>query len=173
MTLDHGLHVDLVKYWIRTAALLAAPIAPHFAEHIWTSVLQQPSSIQLARWPKTSGAVDRSRTEAAVYMRGTVKTIRDAELGLLKKLAKGKGVASYDPKKPKAVRVYVASAFPAWQETCVQAVRESYAADAERVDDAKVREVLTAKGLIKDKRAMPFVQMFKVGYPWTNANPTS
>ncbi len=33
---------------------------------------------------------------------------------------------------------------------------------AARVDDARVRAVLTERGLIKNKRAMPFVQLFKV-----------
>jgi hypothetical protein len=30
------------------------------------------------------------------------------------------------------------------------------------VDDARIRTLLTERGLIKDKRAMPFVQLFKV-----------
>jgi leucyl-tRNA synthetase len=44
----------------------------------------------------------------------------------------------------------------------VQVVKESYDAAANKVDDVKVRALLTERGLIKDKRAMPFVQDFKV-----------
>ncbi|TFK47205.1 leucyl-tRNA synthetase [Heliocybe sulcata] len=162
VTADVGMHADLVKYWVRANALLIAPIAPHYAEHIWTSVLAAPQSVQRALWPEPPRAVDRSAIDAGAYMRGTVKTMRDAELGLLKKLGKNKGGrAPYDPKAPKAVRVYVARAFPAWQDACVQAVQDAYAPGADKVDDAKVRQVLTEKGLIKDKRAMPFVQLFK------------
>ncbi|EEB90945.1 hypothetical protein MPER_10780, partial [Moniliophthora perniciosa FA553] len=51
VTSNIGMHAELVTYWIRTAALLAAPVAPHFAEHIWTALLKEPQSIQLARWP--------------------------------------------------------------------------------------------------------------------------
>jgi leucyl-tRNA synthetase len=48
-------------------------------------------------------------------MRGTLKTIRDAEIALLKRTQKGKGRenALFDPKKPKAVRIYMATKFRA------------------------------------------------------------
>ena len=82
---------------------------------------------------------------------------------MLKKLNKGKGAAAaYDPKKPKAVRIYVATGFPAWQDACVQIVKDVYDPETEKVDDAKVRDLLKDRGLIKDKKAMPFIQAFKV-----------
>jgi leucyl-tRNA synthetase len=162
------MHTDLVMYWIRIAALIISPIAPHFSEHIYSTVLKSPTSIQRALWPTPSAPVDVAVIESAVYMRGTTKTIRDAEATLVKMLNKSKGKGPkdgkplYDPKKPKSVRVYVATAFPEWQESCVQVVKESYDAAANKVDDAKVRALLTERSLIKDKRAMPFVQDFKV-----------
>jgi leucyl-tRNA synthetase len=168
VTVDTGLHRDLIVQWMRYAALLVSPIAPHFAEHLWTAptLLNEPRSIQLALWPSPGRDADRTVVEAGAYMRSTIKMIRDAELALQKKVNKkgGKGVpeAAYDPRKPKSVRIYVATAFPEWQEICVDAVRQAYSPEADKVDDVKVREVLTEKGLIKDKRAMPFVQLFKV-----------
>ena len=42
-------------------------------------------------------------------------------------------------------------------------VEEAYDAEKEKVDDKKIRELLAKEGLIKDKRAMPFAQLFKVG----------
>ncbi|EIW76689.1 leucine-tRNA ligase [Coniophora puteana RWD-64-598 SS2] len=166
VTADIGMHADLVKYWIRTAALLVAPIAPHLAEHIWTGILKEAKSVQLARWPEPSKPVDKTIVETGAYMRTTVKTIRDAETNLLKKIQKGKKGkggedAPFDPKKPKSVHVYVATKFPEWQDACVQAVKDAYDEKANKVDDAKVREILAQKGLIKDKRAMPFIQLFK------------
>lgn len=162
------MHADLLKYWIRIAALLVTPIAPHFAEHIWTAILKEPKSIQLALWPTPSSPVDRTLLESAEYMRGTVKSIRDAEISLMKMLAKVKGKKNavetqpiFDPKKPKAVRIYVATSFPEWQDTCVGIVQEAYEKEGDKVDDAKVKELLVKKGLIKDKRAMPFIQAFK------------
>lgn len=168
VTSNVGMHVDLVRYWIEISALLASPIAPHFSEHIHLEILKKPHSIQLARWPTPQKPVDTTLIEVGQYMRGTVKTIRDAETALLKLLNKNKGkgkgptAASFDPKKPKSVRVYVATSFPAWQESCVQVVKDAYDAEADTVDDAKVRTLLTENGLIKNKLAMPFVQGFKV-----------
>lgn len=101
--------------------------------------------------------------DAAVYMRETTKTMRDAELGLLKKMNKGKGgQATYDPKKPKAVRIYVATRFPEWKNECVQIIKDVYDEKTEKVDDGKVRDLLKERGMINDKRAMPFIQAFKV-----------
>ncbi|TFK69763.1 leucyl-tRNA synthetase [Pluteus cervinus] len=167
-----GMHADLVLYWIRTAALLITPLAPHFAEHIYSTILKEPKSIQFALYPKPSIPIDQSLIDAGVYMRGTVKTIRDAEGSLLKMLNKVKGKKGgagggggdakiFDPKKPKAVRIFVATSFPEWQDTCVGIVKEAYNEQEDKVDDTKVKELLTEKGLIKDKRAMPFIQAFK------------
>ena len=105
--------------------------------------------------------MDTAAVEAGSYMRGTIKTISDAELTLIKKLSRGKN-SPYDPKKPKAVWVYAASRFPEWQNEYVGSVKEAYDGETQKVDDAKVREVLQKKGLLKGKRAMLFVQLFKV-----------
>lgn len=97
-----------------------------------------------------------------------MKSIRDAEITLVKMLAKvksKKGTAilqAFDSKKEKAVRIYVATTFPEWQDVCVGIVKEAYVKEEDKVDDAKVKELLVKKGLIKDKRAMPFIQAFKV-----------
>lgn len=165
VTSDIGMHGDLALRWIRTAALLVTPIAPHFAEHIYSTVLKNPTSVQLALWPKPTNPVDQAIIDAGQYMRETIKTIRDAEISLLKMMSKNKGkkgTAVFDPKSPKAVRIYVATKFPEWQTNCVQFIQQAYDEQTHKVDDEKVRALLVANGLIKDKRAMPFIQAFKV-----------
>jgi len=60
-------------------------------------------------------------------MRTLVKTVRDAELALLKKLGKTKdGPPLFDPKKSCAVCVYVVTLFPEWQDVCVQAFQPAW-----------------------------------------------
>ncbi len=166
VTQDIGMHADLVMYWIRIASLLAAPIAPHFAEHIYSTTLKSSHSVQQALWPTPSEPVDPSIIESGQYMRGLIKTIRDAEVALVKMMSRTKGKSGsaplFDPKKAKSVRIYVATAFPEWQDACVAVIKEAYSAEANKVDDAKVKKLLTEKGLIKDKRTMPFIQAFKV-----------
>lgn len=161
VTSEVGMHEDLVNHWVRASALLITPIAPHFAEHVWTTILEEPKSVQLALWPEPPKPVDRAIIQAGQYMRGTIKTIRDAELSMLKKMSKSKNTP-FDPKKPKSVRIYVATTFPEWQDRCVKIVEAAYDFEKEKVDDKKVRDLLTKEGLIKDKRAMPFAQLFKV-----------
>jgi len=163
------MHADLIMYWIRAAALLISPIAPHFAEHIWTGILKEPTSIQRASWPTPKEPVDPAIIEAGQYMRGTIKMMRDAELSLLKLINKSKGKKTatelpFDPKKEKAVRIYVSTSFPEWQDACVAIIQQVYDPATDKVDDAKVRDLLTQNGMIKDKRVMPFIQAFKVSF---------
>ncbi|GAA6057252.1 hypothetical protein JCM3770_003823 [Rhodotorula araucariae] len=159
---EGGMHVDLALRFIRVQALLLAPIAPHVAEHLWSTVLGESGSVQTARFPEVSAPVDRSTTDAAEYVRSKVKDIRDAELTFAKKKAKGKGAApgGFDPAKPKACKIWVARTFPAWQEDAVAVVRAALSAEGV-VDDAKVKQQLVERGLIKDKRYMPFIAQLK------------
>ncbi len=76
---------DLVKYWIRTSCLLVTPVAPHFAEHIWSTVLSEPKSVQFASYPEPSRPVDQAVLDSAVYMRDMMKKVRDAEATIAEK----------------------------------------------------------------------------------------
>lgn len=159
---SQGMHVDLIKRWIHTQALLIAPIAPHFAEHIYRTLLGEKGSVQTALFPKVSAPVDRSVTDAAAYVRGMIKEMRDAELSIIKRKSKGKDVMKqYDEKKPKAVRVFIAKNYPEIQNQCVEVIKAHFDAATGAVDDGAVRKELAAKGLLRDKRAMPFVISFK------------
>ncbi|KZV82956.1 hypothetical protein EXIGLDRAFT_559291, partial [Exidia glandulosa HHB12029] len=163
-----GMHADLAMLWIRSQVLLALPIMPHFAEHIWTTLLNEPKSVQHALWPESRTA-DPVILECGQYLRTSLRTLREGEGSAFKALEKakqksGKGAAvapKFDPTKPKAIRMYVASSFPAWQDTTVDIVRQNYNESTGVVDDAKVREQLAKAGLMKDKKIMPFVQAFK------------
>ncbi|SJX62163.1 probable CDC60-leucine--tRNA ligase, cytosolic [Sporisorium reilianum f. sp. reilianum] len=164
-TSDIGMHVDLVLRWIRTQALLITPIAPHFAEHVWRTLLGESTSIQTARWPEPSARVDNSTTEALAYVSGTVKTVRDAEI-LLGKKAKGKSAGAgapvkYNERAPKECRMFVAKNFPEWQDKCVSVVQAHYDAGAGTFDDKAIREQLAKDGMLKDKKVMNFIVTFK------------
>jgi leucyl-tRNA synthetase len=155
------MHVDLARRWIRVQALLALPIIPHYAEHVWTTILGETSSVQHARWPEPTAPVDQLVLDGSNYVHATIKRARDAEAVLAKKKAKGKG-AAYDPAKPKALNIFVARRFPEWQDAAVSAVKEAYDEKTETVDRAKLKEVIIQRDLIKDKRVMPFCVQFEV-----------
>ena len=160
---EGGMHADLALRFIRVQALLITPIAPHVAEYLWSTVLHESSSVQKALFPTVSSPVDPAIADSAAYVRTKVKDIRDAEMNFAKKKAKGKGTAGFDISKPKAVKIWVAKGFPEWQDTAVEIVKGAW--DGEKVDDKKCKEELTSKGLIKEKKYMPFIAQLKVRPP--------
>lgn len=159
-----GMHRDLVFAWIRNNALLIAPFTPHFSEHIWQEVLGETSSVQNASFPVPSAEPASEVIERLEYMRGVVDTMRSAEAAAARrKGGKGKdAAAAFDPTKPKSARIYVASDFPQWQSQCMEVLRAAWDEKTGVVDEGKMRAELSAAGLIKDKRVMPFCQTIKV-----------
>jgi leucyl-tRNA synthetase len=157
-----GMHHDLVFTYIKNAALLIAPFTPHYSEHIYKNVLGETGSIQNAAFPRASSESNPAVLAQLEYMRGVVDSIRSAEAQLSKKKTKGKTAGAYDPSKPKAARVYVAAEFPEWQNKCVEVVRKVYDEQTGKVDEAALKKESVAAGLVKDKKAMPFIQLFKV-----------
>ncbi|HEV7736748.1 MAG TPA: class I tRNA ligase family protein [Chlamydiales bacterium] len=162
VTADVGMHVDVITSWIRTLALVVQPIIPHTSEHIWSTILKEPNSVQVAPWPTFSTPVNRVLLESGLYMRSIVKAIREAEGQFLKKLTKSKGPSPFDPRKPKSIRIYVATRFPDWQERPFEIIKKAYDSKTGKFDDAYVKPALAQAGLMKDKRVMPFVQKIKV-----------
>ncbi|KAI7902565.1 leucyl-tRNA synthetase [Cokeromyces recurvatus] len=115
------------------------------------------SLIVNARFPEPSAPVDEVLDAATRYIRKTIKAIRDAELNLLKKKKKSKnGEGEYKPKEPKSLKIYAATKFPEWQETCLTVMKANY--NDGQFDDVKIRQELGAQGVLKNKKVMPFVQ---------------
>ncbi|GAN02209.1 leucyl-tRNA synthetase [Mucor ambiguus] len=152
---ETGMHKDLVLRYIELQALFLAPITPHWSEHVWGTVLKKQGLVVDARFPKVSAPVDESLDAATRYIRKTIKSIRDAEINAMKK-KKGKAAVEYNAKDPKSLKIYVATKFPEWQEACLAAMKANYADG--QFDDVKIRQELGAQGILKNKKAMPFVQ---------------
>ncbi len=168
----NGMHRDLIWEWIRLTALLSQPIIPHFSEYLWMDVLENETSVQKQQWPdqatilggegeKEMSEADESSTLAQLaYMRGVLSTMRSAESQIARRKQKGKNL-SYDPSKPRSARIYVATGLPSWQVDCM-GVLEWCWSEKEGVDENKLRGELAEKGMLKDKRVMPFIQGIKV-----------
>lgn len=150
---------DLLVRYIRTQALLLAPIAPHVCEHLWKAVLAESTSIQRALFPEPSAPVDDSIIDAAAYVRTTIKSIRDAEAMLSKRAAKGKAGSAAAPNGSsnglKALRIFVARRFPEWQDAVVSDIKRAYDPSTKQIDMAKCRAYLAEQpALREDKKAM-------------------
>ncbi|KAI9024276.1 leucyl-tRNA synthetase [Phycomyces nitens] len=155
---DIGMHKDLVERYIEFQTLFLAPICPHWSEHLWTDILHKPTSVVDAPFPQPTAPVDEVVLASADYVRRTIKAVRDAELNLIKKKKKGKAAEEdYKPNSPKSLKIYVATKFPEWQEDCIKVLRANYDASG-KFDDNKIRAELGAKGMLKNKKTMPFVQ---------------
>lgn len=159
---SEGVHQDLVFWWIRIQALAVTPVAPHYAEWIWKEVLGESSSVQKALFPEPSGPVNQSALDAVNYVKNLVVTMRQSELSFAKKKAKGKSAGGFDPAKPKAVRLFIAKDFPEWQTQCIEGLKEVYNPTTGELNNAKLKEILGGRGVLKEKRAMPFCVMFAV-----------
>lgn len=159
-----GMHRDLVFGFIRNNALLMTPFTPHFAEFIWQENLGEKGSVQNAAFPTAASKADPAVLEELVYLRGVVDSLRSAEAQLSRRKG-GKAktaapAAAFDPSKPKAARIYVATEFPEWQVKVMDVVKTAYDPKT-GLDEPKMRQALTDAGLNKDKKAMPFVQVLK------------
>jgi leucyl-tRNA synthetase len=153
------MHRSLVTRYIELQALVLTPIAPHWADYIWQEVLGNTSTIQNALWP-TVPAPNPSLTAAREYVRATSSAITSAEAAQQKRKDKGKNI-SFDPKKPKQLTIFMAAAFPAWQNTYISIVRDSFDAMTLHIDEKNLNTKVQAKGKAEMKKAMPFVQSLK------------
>ena len=157
-----GMHVDLVVKFIEVQALMMAPITPHWSEHVWKDLLKKEASIMAARWPTFEASIDDSLIAAAQYIRQIGSNIRSNEDVLAKKKAKkgAKAAAPEEPTGDRTLRLYVATEFPDWQNEAIAVLKETW--NSEKSAFEGDRELLAKKGLLKDKRIMPFVAMIKV-----------
>ncbi|CAK7226533.1 cytosolic leucyl tRNA synthetase [Sporothrix bragantina] len=151
----NGMHRDLVKRYVELQALLVTPIAPHFSEYLWRDVLKKDTSVQTALFPTVPGP-DPSLTAARNYIRNTTSNITAAEGQQAKKLAKGKAVA-FDPKQTKKLTVFVAEAFPEWQDKCIEVVKQVL----QETGSVDVKGVSGKLDKAELKKSMPFIQALK------------
>ncbi|RCI05179.1 cytosolic leucyl tRNA synthetase, partial [Rhizopus stolonifer] len=143
-SIECGMHKDLVMRYIELQALLVSPITPHWSEHIWGTLLKKQGLIVDARFPKVSAPVDESLDAATRYIRKTIKSVRDAEIALGKKKKKGKAAENeYKANEPKSLKIYAATKFPEWQETCLVTMKNNYKDG--QFDDNTIRQELGAQ----------------------------
>lgn len=150
-----GMHVDLVRRFVELQALLLTPVAPHWADSVWRELLHKDTSIQNALYPTVPNP-DPSLVATIEYIKSTASSVTQAEAGQIKKLQKGKQ-AAFDPTKEKKLTVYIAAAFPAWQQQYRSIVKQTYESTGS-VDSKTVAGQINKADL---KKAMPFIQTLK------------
>ncbi|KAF1817626.1 leucyl-tRNA synthetase [Eremomyces bilateralis CBS 781.70] len=149
-----GMHHDLIRRYVELQALLLTPIAPHFSEYLWREVLKKPETVQSALYPPAT-KIDPSLSTISTYIKTTSSNILSAEGTHMKRVAKGKNV-QYNPSKDKRLSIFVAGAFPAWQEKYMELARQ--ALEGLSIDMKKLTPNIAKPEM---KKAMPFVQGLK------------
>ncbi|PGH00479.1 leucine-tRNA ligase [Polytolypa hystricis UAMH7299] len=150
-----GIHADLARRFVELQALLITPIAPHWADSVWQEILQKEDTIQNALYPCVPSP-DPNLTYSAEYVKSTASAITQTEAQGMKKLRKGKE-AAFDPTKGKKVTIYVADAFPEWQQKYRTLLQEQF--ESTGAIDTKAISARVDKAHMK--KAMPFVQGLK------------
>ncbi|KAG0328097.1 cytosolic leucyl tRNA synthetase [Dissophora globulifera] len=162
LLMDIPMNKELVLHYIEIQTLVISPIVTHWSEHVWGKLLGKEGLVVNARWPKT-GAVDEAVLQEVEYLRRQVASVRATETQANKKKKKGK-TDVFDPSKPKKITILIAAKFPEWQEAAIAVLQTAYQPDnkdGKLFDDDKIKKDLGAKGLMKDKRIMPFLHDLK------------
>lgn len=163
-----GVHTALAQRFMNLSARLLAPIAPHWAEHVWGAVLGNAGTVLTAGWPECSPP-DSALLSAAAYLQETVADLRKS---LAKASAPPKvkaGTAAPPPPPPLTqLDVFVSPRFTGWRATCLACLAAAYdpAANAFPPDAqllASVKESgpgLAAEADLKQvmKQVMPFLK---------------
>lgn len=116
------LNKQLILRYLEIHAVITSPITSHFSEYTWREALGKQGSVMHARWP-TMGPVDDTLLARKDYIDRLLRESRLAMFATQKPPKKGKAPpAPVAP--PKEVKVFVASAFPDWQEAVIALVKE-------------------------------------------------
>lgn len=149
-----GMNWPLICRFMEIQALLLTPITPHFCEFVWSKVLGKNTSIQQELFPE-AGPIEHSLLESAAYLQNVAHSLRTS-LQSERKPKKGAARENLN-----AVEIYVAVAFPKWQEDAIAILRSLYQDGKFATDDVIVAAM---KPLMKDrmnKRLIPFVMELK------------
>ncbi|EMR09841.1 leucine-tRNA ligase [Pneumocystis murina B123] len=159
VTLDHGVHRNLIRRWIEVQVLLVLPFIPHFSEFIWSDILKNNSCIHDAYFPLISKPINNSISYSLSYLRSLVKIIREEEKQQLKKQKKGKNIL-FNPKKPKKITIFVSTDFPKSKQKYIDLLQECYDEEKKMFNE----EVLSSKisKMEEMKKAIPFIQQMKL-----------
>lgn len=158
---EAGLHSLCALRFVDLSARLLAPIAPHFAEHVWGNLLHKPGSVLTSGWPD-AGQPDEILRAASTYLARTVVDWRKA-------IAKS---AAHPKAKPlqrmrcASLDAYVATHFSGWRTACLDVLSKNYnAADNTFGPDGTILAALRSGALshLADdkavaKVAMPFIR---------------
>ncbi|XP_014255426.1 leucine--tRNA ligase, cytoplasmic [Cimex lectularius] len=159
MTAFEGMHGELVMQFIKNQAIILAPICPHVAEYVYSTLLNEPSSVVDAPWP-TNLSVDYDVIRHSQYIMDAAHTFRLQLKTYINQMNKGK---SSQTSKPYKANIWVASQFPLWQQVIIDYLQQIFDDTKSLPNNREIAAQLCSKPELKSyaKRVMPFAQMLR------------
>eukprot|EP00771_Trimastix_marina_P000333 gnl/Trimastix_PCT/1353.p1 GENE.gnl/Trimastix_PCT/1353~~gnl/Trimastix_PCT/1353.p1 ORF type:complete len:939 (+),score=369.15 gnl/Trimastix_PCT/1353:128-2944(+) len=157
--LGQSMRHDLVMRFIEVSALLLSPICPHWSEHVYTTLLEKPTSVIKARWPEV-GTVDLCVLMANTYLTDLVSQLRGS-LAKVNRPKKGKAAQPAEPQASKTCTVFVCDEYSPWQREVLSIMRSVFTDNtfpADMMQRIKASPALQGPML---KKALPFASFVK------------
>ncbi|KAI5071305.1 hypothetical protein GOP47_0013556 [Adiantum capillus-veneris] len=160
-----GMNRDLIYRFMEVQTRLLTPICPHYAEHVWSSILNREGFAIRASWP-TAPPADLTLQKANKYLQDTITSFRKL---LQKQTTTKKGKASVPVDvKPTIALVYVAEKYEGWKEECLKVLQQhfypqtkSFAHDADIMDALQRTSVAQMGDLKQIKKTCSSFLKFK------------
>ncbi|SCU68164.1 leucyl-tRNA synthetase, putative [Trypanosoma equiperdum] len=143
------MHADLAERYLEVITLLLAPIAPHFSEYMWTTVLGRKTSVVLEPFPKVTAPVEYATLVASRVLTDVVKEIR----AQVTKAQKKRGPIT-------EVCVYTSGAYSEWQVKALGLLRELYEANNKSFPAEFSKAVMARRQDWMTKDILPDVMAF-------------
>eukprot|EP00834_Sanchytrium_tribonematis_P005162 NODE_295_length_10520_cov_1.134344.p1 type:complete len:964 gc:universal NODE_295_length_10520_cov_1.134344:1495-4386(+) len=143
-----GLELNaVILEYIELQCLIMAPISSHSSEHIW-KLLGKSGFVVKQTFPLKE--VDQSLVKQYNYLKSVIHSVRTQAAVDAKRQSKDSG--------KKVLNLFVQANYPKWQSDAIDVLKETFDG---KFSDEEVK-LLGKKGLLKNKKVMPFVQMIKV-----------
>lgn len=113
-------NASLIQKWIEIQTIVLSPICPHWSERVWQLLKKDGFVVRNAVWPEVP-VPDQSYLDQSNHIEACIKEFR-SKIGLAKSRKKDGPITK--------ATIWVASSYPAWRATLIDAIRTSIAPDA-------------------------------------------
>uniref|UniRef100_A0A7R9UHB7 leucine--tRNA ligase n=1 Tax=Pinguiococcus pyrenoidosus TaxID=172671 RepID=A0A7R9UHB7_9STRA len=114
-----GMHAGLLRRWIEASVIMLSPFCPHWAEHIWRSVMGHTTTVFKADWPKAEQE-DALTSQMSAFLMNSIKDFR-------RSTAKKSGKKGSAPAKAStSAAIFVSVEWVDWKQMVLAYMRSVY-----------------------------------------------
>lgn len=118
-----GMNRDLVWRFMDVQTRLLTPICPHYAEHVWRTILRRDGFAVKSEWP-TADPPNLTLQRANRYLQDTITIFRKL---LQKQMAPKKGKNPNESNAKLTIGViFVAEKYDGWKEECLKVLQQKF-----------------------------------------------